>query len=159
MSLLILMATCGYAQEKVSAMELTLAEKKPRAVQFELSRANQTCAGVLDCNEDFHLTKGSQTDPCLWDKLACHMESFSRGNDFGQAWLVGGAKLRAEVGPLTFSVGRHKDNIVLTRAPFIEGSRQIGLHTQLSFGVLQNQKGLVGSQNIWYVVIRLTQWG
>lgn len=156
MILLIIMAACGYAQEKVSAMGLTLAQKKPSAIQLELSKANSFCGGVTDCHEEIRST-GISADPCLWDKLVCHMESFSRGNDFGQTWLVGGAKLRAEVGPLTFSIGRHKDNVILTRAPFIESSYQMSQRSTLSFGVLQAQMG-VGSQNIWYVVIRVADW-
>jgi hypothetical protein len=158
MALFIISPLCAQAQgqQKPSAMESILAQKKPSAIQLELSRANPLCGGVMDCNEELRST-GIPADPCLWDKLACHMESFSRGNDFGQTWLVGGAKLRAEIGPVTFSVGRHTDNIILMRAPFIESSYRIGLHSNLSLGVLQTQMG-TGSQNIWYVVIRVAEW-
>lgn len=157
MILFIISPVCAQTQEKPSAMELALSQKKSRSVQFELSRANQTCAGVMDCAEDFRSTTGISEDPCLWNRLACHMESFSRGNDLNQIWLLGGAKLKTKVGPLTFSVGRHKDNIILTRAPFIESSYRMNQYLSLGFGVLQTQTG-TGPQNLWYIVLRNSRW-
>ena len=120
MALLIMTTFCGFAQEKIPTMESILATQKPRAIQFQLWGASSPCGGVLDCNRDLLLASGPAADPCLWDMLSCHLKSTSR--DFGagrQSWLFGGAKINAEIGPLTFSIGKHKNNVVLVQAPFI----------------------------------------
>lgn len=155
MILLIMTVMYGYAQEKVSTLESMLAEKKPSAVQLQLSGASSLCGGVVDCNRDSFSSPLAATDPCLWDKFSCHLESFSRVTETNQKWLFGGAKIKTEIGPLTFSVGRHTDNVILTRAPFIEGTYRIGFQSSASVGVLQFQSS-TGSQNLWYIVLRKT---
>lgn len=153
--LLIMMALPVEAQEKVSVMGSVLAEKKSHAVQLQLSTASQLCGGVIDCTNDSASPLRSAADACLWDKFTCHLESFSRPFETSQPWLFGGAKIKAEFGPLTFSVGRHTDNVILTRAPFIEATYQTSFRFSTSLGVLQTQAS-TGPQNLWYIVLRKT---
>ena len=148
--LLTMTTLCGQAQERTSTLESIFAQQKPHAWQLQLSGAS-SCGGVVDCNKDSF----GATDPCLWDKLACHLESFSRATETSQTWLFGGAKIKTELGPLTFSVGRHTDNVILTRAPFIESTYRTGFQSSVSVGVLQTPLG-TGSQNLWYLVFKKT---
>lgn len=137
-------ATCSlhaFAQTR-GAIDSILTEKKPHALGLQLLRASDACGPMANCavEEPNRATYGA-TNPCVSDPLGCHLSVSSYGNS-NRSWYVGGAKLNTQVGRVTFSMGKHRDNIVLTRAPFIEGSYRLGTNASFAVGVLRARVGV-----------------
>ena len=140
----ILVAACAsaFGQGKPDAFQSALAASKPHAVQLHLMRASQLCGAVMDCmNADPRRAVQRGMDPCVTDVVGCHMDVSSGAYGQGTSWKVGGAKLSADIGRVTFTVGRHRENLVLSRVPFIEGSYRFSSAVSLRTGILRAHTG------------------
>lgn len=148
--------TCAFAQTR-GTIDSILAEKKPHPLSLQLLRASELCGPAASCaDEDLRrAAHPAATDPCLSDPFGCHLATSSY-RDHGRSWYIGGAKLNTEVGRMTFSIGRHRDNIVLTRAPFVEGSYRFGTTASLAAGVLRARTGVLPhNTTLLYVSFRM----
>jgi|GEM_PF-3371382 len=147
--ILTICATCSlhaFAQTH-GAFDAALAEKKPHVLQLQLLRASDACGPMANCaNEDSNRAIHTTMDPCVSDPFGCHLAVSSYG-DSNRSWYIGGARLNTQVGRVTFSIGRHRDNIVLTRAPFIEGSYRLGDNASFAIGVLRTRIGADAPRN------------
>lgn len=148
---------CGSAQTRTS-MGSVLNEKKPRTLQLQLLRASPLCGSVTECTDaDQYRTPHLQADPCMTDMVSCHMAITSGINGHSRAWNVGGAKLSAIVGPVTFAIGRHRKNIALARVPFAEGTYRFHGNASLAFGVLRQHYG-PETRSMLYVSFQKELW-
>lgn len=130
------------AQGARTSMGALMNEKKPRMLQLQLLRTSPLCGSVTDCNEAAGPYRASpQDDPCMTDMVSCHMAAISDANGHSRSWNIGGAKLSANVGRVTFTIGRHRKNIALARVPFVEGKYRFDGTASLAFGVLRQRYG------------------
>lgn len=136
-----------------------LNEKKPRMLQLQLLRTSPLCGSVTDCSEaaDLYRPSYSPSEPCVTDMVSCHMAITSGANGHSRAWNVGGAKLSAVVGRVTFTFGRNRKTLALARVPFIEGSYRLEGNASLAFGVLHQRYG-AEKHPLAYLVLHKELW-
>ena len=111
-------------------------------LQLQLLRTSPLCGSVTDCSEAADSYRASrQADPCVMDMASCHMAATSDANGHSRSWNVGGAKLSANVGRVTFTIGRHRKSIALARVPFVEGKYRFDGTASLAFGIAHQRYG------------------
>jgi hypothetical protein len=133
------------------SMEALLAAK-PHRYSLQLLRASGTCGPIADCGYvDAGRAYGATSDPCMNSPLGCQLASSHP--DWKSASYVGGAKLTTEIGKMSFSAGRHRDNLVLAQAAFVEGTYRMGAGS-LVIGALRAPK--LEGRNLLYVYYRAT---